>query len=359
MKKKILISTGGSGGHVIPATIFYEHLKNEFDVFLTTDKRGTKFLNFKKYNVKIINTPKLNNNLFLIPINLFSIFLLTIKSLFFLKEKKIDMLLSTGGYMSLPLCLASKILNVKIYLFEPNMVLGRANRIFLKFSKKIFCYSNEIEKFPKKFIDKIILIDPLLRKEFYSSKKLMNEDKINDQINLLIIGGSQGTKLFDFELKKTISNLSKKYKLKVFQQTSYSNYQILKEFYAKNNISNQLFNYEENILQFITKSNLCVTRAGASTLSELTFLNIPYLAIPLPSAKDNHQFYNALFYKNMDCCWLLKQEEIKSDELLNNLTNIVLNKEDYLTKKNNMKKFSYQNTWNKINQKLINTINEN
>ena len=49
MKKKILIATGGTGGHVIPATIFYEQLKDKFDVFLVTDKRGSKFLNFEKY----------------------------------------------------------------------------------------------------------------------------------------------------------------------------------------------------------------------------------------------------------------------------------------------------------------------
>ena len=64
MKKKILISTGGSGGHVIPATIFYEQLKNEFDVFLSTDKRGTKFLNLQEYAIKIIDIPKLTKNLF-------------------------------------------------------------------------------------------------------------------------------------------------------------------------------------------------------------------------------------------------------------------------------------------------------
>ena len=59
MKKKILISSGGSGGHVIPATIFYEHLKNKFDVFFTVDKRGAKFLNLEKYKVTVIDTPKL------------------------------------------------------------------------------------------------------------------------------------------------------------------------------------------------------------------------------------------------------------------------------------------------------------
>ena len=134
MKKKILISTGGSGGHVIPATIFYEQLKNEFDVFLTIDKRGSKFLNLKKYTITVINSPNLTDNLFLLPINLLVLFFFIIKSLIFLKKNKIDFLISTGGYMSLPLCLAAKIFNIKIYLFEPNMVLGRANSFFLKYS---------------------------------------------------------------------------------------------------------------------------------------------------------------------------------------------------------------------------------
>ena len=132
MKKKILISTGGSGGHVIPATVFYEHLKDKFDVFLSTDKRGSKFINLQKYEIKIINTPKLISNLFLLPINLFLIGVLSIKSIFYLKEKKIDFLISTGGYMSLPLCIAAKILKIKIYLYEPNMILGRANSFFFE-----------------------------------------------------------------------------------------------------------------------------------------------------------------------------------------------------------------------------------
>lgn len=58
MKKKILISTGGTGGHVIPANVFFEHLKNDFEVFIASDQRGIKFLNEKTENIKIINMPK-------------------------------------------------------------------------------------------------------------------------------------------------------------------------------------------------------------------------------------------------------------------------------------------------------------
>jgi|TARA_B110000438_G_scaffold301842_1_gene357795 UDP-N-acetylglucosamine--N-acetylmuramyl-(pentapeptide) pyrophosphoryl-undecaprenol N-acetylglucosamine transferase len=358
VKKKILISTGGSGGHVIPAMVFYDHLKNDFEVFLSTDKRGAKFLNFKKYKIKIINTPKLINNFFLLPYSLFLIILLIAKSLFFLKKKNIDILISTGGYMSLPLCVAAKILNIKIYLFEPNMVLGRANKFFLKFSEKIFCYSNKIKKFTKKYSNKIILTGPLLRKEFYSIKSYKST-QIGEQINLLIIGGSQGAKLFDYEIKKTIITLSKKYKLKVIHQTSFLNYKNLKKFYTKNSIDNQLFDFDQNILKYIKKSNLCITRGGASTLSELTFLNIPYLAIPYPFAKDDHQLQNALFYKNKNCCWVLTQDKLDQNILTSNLIKIIRNKDEYLLKKKNMKNFSYQNTWNNINQNLINIINEN
>ena len=358
MKKKILISTGGSGGHIIPATIFYEHLKNNFDVFLTTDKRGSKFLKLKNYNIRIFNTPKISNNIFILLFNLILILFLILKSLIFFKKEKINILIYIYVYMSLPQCIAAKILNIKIYLFEPNLVLGRANSFFLHISEKIFCYSENLKRYPKKLISKIILIDPLIRSEFYSINKSYNSE-IDDKINLLIIGGSQGAKLFDTLLEETVINLSKKHKIKIYHQTNTSNFKAMKSFYDQNNIECQLFDFEENILKFILDCNLCITRAGASTLSELTFLNIPYLAIPLPSAKDNHQMANALFYKNRNCCWLLNEIEINQKILTKNLMNIIENKEDYLLKKTNMKKFSYQNTWNKINQKIINTINEN
>jgi UDP-N-acetylglucosamine--N-acetylmuramyl-(pentapeptide) pyrophosphoryl-undecaprenol N-acetylglucosamine transferase len=356
MNKNLLISTGGSGGHVVPATIFYEHLKKNFEIIITTDKRGLQFLNKEKYNIEIINTPKLSKNLFLLPFQLFLILYLIFKSFIFLKKKKIKILISTGGYMSLPLCIASKILNIKIFLFEPNMVLGRANRFFLNFCEKIFCYSDKMNNFPKNLTNKIIIIDSLLRKEFYLAK---SKEDINRVINLLIIGGSQGAKLFDTVVKNSVIKLSKKYKLKIFQQTNLKNYKDLRKFYSNNGIENELFDYNDNIVELMNQAHLCVTRAGASTLAELTFLNIPYLAIPYPLAKDDHQFQNALFYKNKNVCWLLKQENLKDDILFNNLINIIRDKEDYLIKKKNMKKFSYQNTWNNINQKLISIINEN
>ncbi len=354
--KNILISTGGSGGHVVPATVLYEHLKDRFNIFITSDDRGIKFLDKNKYNIKIVNVPKISKNIFLLPFQLLSLLYLIFKSLLLLKRKKIKILISTGGYMSLPLCIASQILNLKLFLFEPNMILGRSNKLFINSCEKIFCYSNKIKNFPKKLTNKISLIPALLRKEFYKSKIATG---LSEEINLLIIGGSQGAKLFDIGINESIIKLSKKYKLKIFQQTSLKNFSNLKKFYLKNNIENQLFDFNEDISNFMSKANICISRAGASTLAELVFLNLPHVAIPLPSAKDNHQFENAFFYQQLGCNWILNQNEINNDNLLDKLLNIIENKEDYLDKKKNMKNFSYQNAWNNINQKIITTINEN
>ena len=358
MKEKILITTGGSGGHVIPALSFYEHLNENYDVYLASDLRGSKFIDKEIYKNKIIDVPDIKKNILKVPLNIIFFLISIIKSFIYLKKNKISKIISTGGYMTLPICIASRFTKSKLFLFEPNMVLGRSNKLFLKTSKKIFCYSDKIKNYPKKYKDKIFLIEPLLRKEFYSTD-IVQKPEIEKKINLLIIGGSQGAQFFETILKNTIIKLSNRYKVKIIQQLNISNFDNLKKFYYNNNIEYEFFDFDKNILKYISQSNLCITRAGSSTLSELTFLNIPYIAIPLPSAKDNHQLKNAIFYEERNCCWLLNQDEINDDILFNKISNIIDNKEDYLIKKKNMKKFCYQNTWNNINQKLIKIINEN
>ena len=87
MKKKILISTGGSGGHVIPATTIYDHLKTEYDVVISTDVRGIKYLDSDAYKFFVVDTPKLKKSI-LLPFIILKIFLLTLRSLFLLKKKK-------------------------------------------------------------------------------------------------------------------------------------------------------------------------------------------------------------------------------------------------------------------------------
>ena len=87
-------------------------------------------------------------------------------------------------------------------------------------------------------------------------------------------------------------------------------------------------------------------------------MNIPFIAVPLPTSKDNHQLENANFYKKNDCCWLIEQKyfETNIEEILNDIIN---NKTNYLRKKENLKKLNYQNTWINVNHKILKIVNEN
>ncbi len=354
MKKNLLISTGGSGGHVIPAIILHEHLSNDRNVTFATDKRGLEYFNNSKYQFEIINTPKLNNILFF-PINFIIVLFLIFKSFFLIKKKKIKEVFSTGGYMSLPVIIAARLLNLKIYLIEPNLVLGRANRFFLNNCQKIFCYSDQVKNFPNNLKYKMSIISPLVRKHIYQFESISND---KNKFTLLIVGGSQGANIFDKNLKNSFVNISKKIPIKIIQQTNKKNITSLSEFYSKNNIENKIFCFDENLASSIRLADLSITRAGATTLAELSILNTPFIAIPLPTSRDNHQFENANFYKKKDCCWIIEQNnfEEKIEDILNDL---ISKKSDYLNKKENLKKLNYQNTWINVNQKILGVLNEN
>ncbi len=355
MKGKILISTGGSGGHVIPAVTMCDHLKSNYDILISSDIRGLKYLDNETYNILVVDTPKLNK-LILLPISILKVFFLILRSLFLLKKEKIQILISTGGYMSLPLCIAARMLNIKIFLLEPNMVIGRANKFFLKFCEKIICYSENIIGLPKKFQSKLKTLNPLIRKKYYKEKLKEYE---NEKFTLIIIGGSQGAQIFDNILHQSIIKISKAKSLKVIHQTNQKNVETLKNLYSESKIDNIVFNFDQNLNLLLDQADLCITRAGASSLAEISLLKKPFIAIPLPSSKDNHQLENANYYKNKGCCWVVEQINFDKKKFEDLLLNILSNKDEILKKKNNLEKLNYQNTWNNVNQNLLNIINEN
>ncbi len=355
MKEKILISTGGSGGHVMPALTIHDHLKNRYDIKFSTDLRGLKYLSSNDHKIYVIDTPKFDKIIF-VPISIIKTFFLTLKSLILLKRENIKILISTGGYMSLPLCLAAKVIRLKIFLIEPNMIIGRANKFFLNFSNKIICYDKNILGFPDEFKNKIVISNPFIRKNYYQSSSEIKNDQL---FTIMIIGGSQGASIFDELIHETILKISKFIQLKIIHQTSKKNLNFLKKFYSDNKIENLVFNFDQNLNLLLNKSNLCITRGGASSLAEIAHLHIPFVVIPLPNSKDNHQQENANYYKNKDCCWIINQIDFDKKKFGELLMSIIKNKDEFIKKKNNLKNLNYQNTWNNVNQNLLDIINEN
>ena len=356
--RKVLIVTGGSGGHVMPALSIYDHLNKNFDVTIITDKRGSKFINQKEYKFDLIDVPNLFEKFYLVPFNITRFFIAILKSYFFLNRKKINFIISTGGYMSLPICIASKIKGLKIYLVEPNSVLGRANSFILSLSKKIICYDKNIKGFPNKYLNKINVINPILRRDVYLSSK-NNKDKFDSIKKILVLGGSQGARFFDKNITHLLLKVSKKIQIEVCQQV-YDNEEkkIIENKYLNAKINSILFKFDEKLYNKVGQFDLAITRAGASAVAEFAFFNIPFIAIPFPFAKDDHQYFNAKFYENLNSCWLFRQNKFETNLISDLIIKLFNDSDEYFNKKNNLREISIKNTWDHVNNRLLEIISE-
>ena len=346
-KKKVLSATEGTGGHIFPAYSLANYLlKKNYNVEITTDKRGFKYLkDYQKIKlIKISSSPLNKKNPISLLISFFLIIFAILKSLLTLFFNRPSIIFGMGGYSSFPICIAASILKIKFIIYENNLIIGKANRYLLPFAKKIFVSYKELEGISKKYENKVFEIGNIVREEILNFSSDNNQIKKFEKIKILVLGGSQGAKIFDNDLKNSIVNLSKKKSIRIIQQTNKKNISYLSDFYLKNKIENRVFNFDKNFSNIICEADLCITRAGASTLSELSVLNIPFIAVPLPNSKDNHQFENANFYENLGCCWVMSQKDFNVVNLRKFLDYIIINKSEYNVKKNNLKKHNFQNS---------------
>ena len=150
--------------------------------------------------------------------------------------------------------------------------------------------------------------------------------------------------------------LSKNFRINLFHQTSNQNLSNLKNFYIKNKINSKVFSYTNYLHKIIKKCDFVITRSGASTINELVFLEKPFLAIPFPFAKDDHQYYNAKYYAEKKLGWLIREGNIKQNFLYKFIANLIKNKKLLFQKKKYMQKFNKKYDWYANSNKLKSVI---
>tara|TARA_X000000950_G_scaffold268625_1_gene346347 strand:+ start:1049 stop:2143 length:1095 start_codon:yes stop_codon:yes gene_type:complete len=315
-KKKILIATGGTGGHIFPAYSLANYLTNKnFTVKLTSDKRGFVYIkDYKNLNlVKIPSSPLVRKNVFKLLSSFLTILFSVIKSLALLMSDRPSIIFGMGGYSAFPICVAASILRIKFIIYENNLIIGKANKYLLPFAKKIFVSYKELDGISEKYKDKVVEVGNIVREEIINSKTSKENETNFDNLNILVLGGSQAARVFAEELPQIFKKIKDSgIKIKVYQQCQEGQNDQLSHFYKKAQIDYEIFNFTTNIIDYYSKSNLVITRSGASVLGELINLKIPFVSIPLPTSADNHQYKNAEFYANKSYGLLLEQKDIKT-----------------------------------------------
>ena len=350
-KKIIIIATGGTGGHIMPAISLYSNLKkNNFEPILTTDFRGFNFMkDSKEFKIKIINALSFKNNNKIV--FFFSSIWSLLTSIIFLIKKKPNLTIGMGGYSSFPTCLASVILRVPLIIYENNLHLGKANRVLSFFAKKIFLAHPEIDGLKSKFRDKSIRVGNIIRQEIFSSN-LKDKENNFTSLKILILGGSQAAKVFADKLPNIFIKCKKNgIRFKIFQQCIANQNEALRKIYKENNIDHEIFNFTNNIIDYYDKTNFVISRAGSSSIAELLNCNKPMISIPLPTSADNHQYKNAEYYEKKGFCVLMKEEEI-SEKLYELIESIHKDKSILEQIEKKQREYTDKDTYNIVNLEI-------
>lgn len=355
---KIIIATGGTGGHVMPAVSLANYFNNKgFISTLTVDKRGLKFIDGEIIkNTRVIESSSFDKNKKLNSI--FKIVIAIFNSLIFLFKTKPKFIFGMGGYASFPVCFAGLILRIPFIIYESNLSMGKVNRYLMPLAKKIFVSYKDLEGINKKYEDKIIVVGNILREKILNYSNNL-EREIENNLNILVLGGSQAAKIFAEVLPDIFIKCKKnKINLKIYQQCLEEQKLDLQKKYESYGINFELFSFTFDILKYYNLSNLVITRAGASALAELLNCKIPIISIPLPSSSENHQLKNAQYFTKKGFSIMVEEKNIKN-KLFDLLQSMHKDKSILNLIKINQKKHSDKGVFTTIKEEITKLFYEN
>lgn len=317
---KIIIVGGGTGGHLFPAISLGEELSDQgIDVLLITDTRCQKYLpQDLKIPVKVFHIGALRSGLWSKICVAFRVLFATLRSIPLIYKAKC--VVGFGGYTSLPSLIGAKIMGIPIMLHEQNTVPGKVTKLFAS-SAQLIAVNFEDTQIDKKNLNKVYVVGNPIRKTITTCVV-----PTSDYLRILVIAGSQGAQKFDDLLPEAIKLLTQKIKL-TQQVTDYN--KVLDQ-YAALQKDHPEFEFEistffQNMEELYANCDLVIARSGASTIAELIAAAKPAILIPLPTAAQNHQFFNAVSMQNKGGCVCFEQHRSAS-KLAQEIINLDKNK---------------------------------
>ncbi len=310
---KILLTGGGSGGHVFPVIAVAKQLQEDCQTqnltcrflylgsFSGPEKKITKANHLKFYPVL---SGKWRRYLsFWNLVDIFKVILGFFQSLILVLFFWPRVVFAKGGYVTAPIVLAAWLLRRPIVIHESDSILGFANNFEAKLANKI-CVGFPAGEYHGLSPEKVIYSGNPVRMNFIEKRKNISEDHI------LVMGGSQGSSKINQLILNVAPRLSKKYK--IVHITGERDYEKIAQHKNKNY---EVYKFVDNIADLMAKSKLIISRAGANAIAEILTLGKPSILIPLPSAASNHQLKNAQYIQRKGAAICLSEERLTAATL--------------------------------------------
>ena len=328
---KIILVAGGSGGHIYPCLELAKYFisKGE-DVMVCGSNNSLEESIYKKNNLEFKGIDVIKNKV----LN----FLTTrkqVKKIY--KEFNPDLVILFGNYISVSFGLVAILSKIPIYLHEQNVIYGDANILLGLWAKRIYLSLPIDKDYYKK---KSILVG---NPKGDITRDTLNLDKTKK--NILIAMGSLGSSSVNKIIKEFINICDKEniYHI-VVGKKHYNNF--INNIKLKENI--KVYPYIDNLSSYIKECDLFISRAGATTLSEILVNGCPSILIPSPFVKRDHQYKNAKYLADNGACILIEENELNATRLKEEINKLINNYKKLLDLKDNARRLACYDSKRKI-----------
>ncbi len=365
---KVVIAAAGTGGHINPgiaiANKIMQEEPNSKIIFIGTP-RGLEVNLVPRagYELKTIDSYGISRELSFKNIKRLAKTLHSItEAKNILRDFKPDLVIGTGGYICISVCLAAKKLNIPYIIHESNVLPGVATKLLAKKAKKILIGFKEAKDRLPKAKNIVYTGTPTKVKKLNLTDEEINKKKLElgfdlDKPLVLVFGGSQGAQSINLSLTNIIKNkMNTNYQ--IIWAAGPEQYEKVKEELKKDNLDIdklkgiKIMPYIYNMEEIMNIADLIVSRSGAMTVTEIENVGKPAIFIPFPFAAENHQEYNARALEKKNAAKVILDKNLTAEAL--NATINELTKDRKLLKQmgNNAHQMAIQNVEDKIYKEI-------
>ena len=313
---KIILAAGGTGGHMFPAGALAKELKAQgYDVHLLTDNRGLVFVpQLTEMEVhKIPAATVYGGGVFALPLRMFTLLVTLLVSISLILRLQPKVIVGFGGYPSFGPVIGGLLLRRPVLVHEQNAVLGRVNRLAARLGSSLATSYTNTVNVPVAAAERLRKTGNPLRtavlKAAQGGYRFLSRSRPFD---LLVFGGSQGTKIFSDIVPQAIAQMpeSQRKRLRVVHQVRKEDMRSALNTYASMGIYAEIRDFFDDLPTRMRRAHLVIARGGAGTLAEIAALGTPSIIVPLAGSLDQDQTHNAREMAAAEAAVLMKQSSL-------------------------------------------------
>ena len=348
---RVIVTAGGTGGHIYPALAIINKIKKEEPnsefIYIGTHNRMEKDL------IPSLNIPyeaiEVTGFIRKLTFENFKTLVRFLKArkkcIQIIENFKPDVVIGAGGYVTAPVIWAAHKLGCKTFIHEQNSVVGLSNKYLTKYVDRIgVSFESTLSDFPK---DKVSLTgNPCSEKAIQTPASKKSDFGLSDDKKLvLIVMGSLGSKTINEKMVEYVYGFrSKDYEVIFVTGNDY--YDKLKARRFPDNV--KVVPFIDNLPSVMKCTDLMVSRAGASTMSEITALGIPTIFIPSPYVTNNHQYKNAMDLVSKKAAFILEEKDLEKNNFIHMIDDILSDEKKYNEVKENVSKLGIKDSSSRI-----------